>query len=75
MIFFSRYGDRYGVKGDDTRGDRQQTAEYLAKGREIEEVPAKEVTPEHIEWMRRRGIDFTPWWSFVTSPSGASYTW
>lgn len=41
----------------------RQTAEYLAKGREIEEVPAKEVTPEHIEWMRRRGIDFTPWWS------------
>lgn len=37
------------------------TEEYLARGGVIEQVPKVIFCPPHMEWARRRGLDWTSW--------------
>jgi hypothetical protein len=39
----------------------EQTAEYLASGGVIEQVPRKPFCPKSMMWAQRRGFDYQPW--------------
>lgn len=38
-----------------------QTAEYLARGGVIEQVPRVIFCPSSMDWARQRGWDYQPW--------------
>jgi len=38
-----------------------QTKEFLARGGQVEVVPAKRVCPKHLKWMAERGLDYSTW--------------
>jgi len=38
-----------------------QTAEYLARGGVIEQVPKVIFCPSHMDWARERGWDYESW--------------
>lgn len=39
----------------------RHTAEFLAKGGQIERLPKKRKSRRSMKWIARRGMDYTPW--------------
>ena len=39
----------------------EQVSEYLASGGHIEILPIFRVCPHHMQWIAKRGWDYTPW--------------
>jgi hypothetical protein len=39
----------------------EQVRAFLAKGGKIEVLPTYRVCPYHMQWIARRGMDYTPW--------------
>ena len=39
----------------------REVAAFLSRGGQIEEVESKRVSPDHMKWIARRGMDYSTW--------------